>query len=190
MKRMGKITGLLATVTLAGGLTLGATGTARADVVPPTTTWAEIYDPYTSAPACLDDPGGSTAVNTPLELWHCHGYDSQGAPQRWYFGHASPIINPGDGYQVGVGSNPMRCLGHDSGNSQLAGNRVMLNQCYIGPLWDILSRNAYSGDPVFQLELFHTGYCLALPDLSGGNAEPLMLEPCGPGNLKAYWMLG
>jgi hypothetical protein len=86
VKRMGKITGLLATVTLAGGLTLGATGTARADVVPPTTTWAEVYDPYTSAPACLDDPGGATSGNTPLELWHCHGYDSQGTPQRWYSG--------------------------------------------------------------------------------------------------------
>jgi Ricin-type beta-trefoil lectin domain len=190
VKRMGKITGLLAAVTIAGGLAIGTAGTARADVVPPTTTWAEIYDPYTSAPACLDDPGGSTAINTPLELWHCHGYDSQGAPQRWYFSHASPIISPPDGFQVGVGNNPIRCLGHDGSNSQLAGNRVMLNQCFIGPLWDVRSRNAYAGDPVFQLELFHTGYCLALPDLSGGNAEPVMLEPCGPGNLKAYWMFG
>ncbi len=35
MKRMGKTAGVLAAVALAGGLTIGSTGTARADVVPP-----------------------------------------------------------------------------------------------------------------------------------------------------------
>jgi hypothetical protein len=31
---------------------------------------------------------------------------------------------------------------------------------------------------------------MSLPDLSGGNAEPVTLGPCGPGNLNSYWMLG
>jgi hypothetical protein len=49
---------MLAAVTLAGGLTIGVTGTASADVVPPSNTWAEVFDPYTSAPHAWTTPAG------------------------------------------------------------------------------------------------------------------------------------
>jgi len=186
---MGKIAGLLAAVTLAGGLTIGATGTARADVVPADHDMVGDLDPYTSAPACLDDPGGSNAVGTPLELWHC---TDTTARERLSGGTSltrRQSLIPQTGIRLALVLILSACLGHDPNNSQLAGSRAMLAKCFIGPLWDLRSRNAYIGIR-FPDELFHTGYCLALPDLSGGNAEPVILEPCGPGNLKAYWMLG
>jgi hypothetical protein len=188
MKRMGKIAGMLAAVTLASGAVIGVAGTAYADVVPPSNTWAEVFDPYTSAPACLDDPGGSTAVNTPLELWHCHGYDSMGTPQRWYF-HRIPYFGPN---RYLITTQATLCLGVPSTSSPFIGTRVVLDQCTIGPIWTILSRNAYAGDPVFRLELGeNTGLCMTLPDSSGGNAEPIYLAACGYGSsLLQYWMLG
>jgi hypothetical protein len=185
MKRIGKTAGLLAAVALAAGLTVGAAEPAHADVTPPASTWVELHDPYTSAPACLDDPGGNSSPGTPLELWHCHGYDSQGTPQRWTFG-LQGLINPGDGYQVRVGTNPVSCLSAALYDQ----TRAVLARCFIGPLWDVRSRNAYPGDPVFQLEQFHTGNCLALPDLTGGNAEPVILQPCAFNKLQSYWMFG
>jgi hypothetical protein len=185
MKRMSKIAGMLAAVALAGGLTIGGTGTARADVVPPAGTWAEVFDPYTSAPACLDDPGGSRSGNTPIELWHCHGYDSQGTPQRWYFGLVQ-ATRPGVAlYQIGTPTG--LCLGVTSHNY---GQRLSLQDCNLAQTWYLISRNAYSGDPVFQLAISGGSYCMSLPDLSGGNAEPVTLGLCGPGQLNSYWMLG
>jgi Ricin-type beta-trefoil lectin domain len=186
MKRMGKIAGMLAAVTLVSGSVIGVTGTAYADVVPPSNTWAEIFDPYTSAPACLDDPGGSTAVNTPLELWHCHGYDSMGTPQRWTFLRTS-FFGPNT-YLITTTTQANLCPGTSAGAS--VGTRVVLVTCHIGLFWTVLSRNAYAGDPVFQLELGNIGLCMALPDSSGGNAEPIILEPCGPGSILRYWMFG
>jgi hypothetical protein len=69
---------------VAGGITVASTGTARADVTPPTGTWSEIVAGYLDQEACLDDPGGADQVGDGLELWHCHGYDSRGSSQRWF----------------------------------------------------------------------------------------------------------
>jgi hypothetical protein len=84
------------------------------------------------------------------------------------------------------------CLGVPfSGSGPFIGTRVVLDQCTIGPIWTLLSRNAYAGDPVFQLELGeNTGLCMTLPDSSGGNAEPIYLSACGSGSILRYWMLG
>ena len=30
---------------------------------------------------CVGVPGGTTAPGAPLQLYHCHGYASDGAPQ-------------------------------------------------------------------------------------------------------------
>lgn len=44
-RRFKKLAGTLAAVALAAGLTMAGTGTARAAVVPPANTWAEIFAP-------------------------------------------------------------------------------------------------------------------------------------------------
>lgn len=186
MKRMGKIAGTLAAVALAGGLTIGTTGPARADVVPPPS-WSEIFSPYTNQLACLDDPNGSATANTAVQMYHCHGYATNGAPQRWYFAPWGTLA-PGD-LLTRITSHDL-CLGPDNGQLS-AGSRVGLVPCAaLGPLWNLLSRNAYSGDPDFQLELGSSGYCMTLPDWSGGNNEPVILEPCNVGSSLQHWNLG
>ena len=69
------------------GLILAGTGTARANVAPPSGTWFEIFNRYLHAQnitLCVDDPNATTD-STKLRLWRCHGYAPDGAAQRWFF---------------------------------------------------------------------------------------------------------
>jgi Ricin-type beta-trefoil lectin domain len=188
MKRMGKIAGMLAALALAGGLTIGVTGSARADVVPQPP-WSEIFPPSTNQLACLDDPNGSATPNTHVQLWHCHGYATNGGPQRWVFWLWGTLSPGNTAYRI-VSHN--LCLGPDQSGPLVPGDRVTLISCNtFGPVWTLHSRNWYSGDPYFTLELgLGTGYCMALPDFSGGNAERVILEPCKPADQLQYWALG
>jgi hypothetical protein len=187
VKRSSKVAGVLSALALAGGLTMATPGTARADVVPQPP-WSEIFPPLTNQLACLDDPNGSATPNTHIQLWHCHGYATNGGPQRWLFGLWGTLSPGNTGYQI---RSHNLCLG-PAQSGPLAGARVTLISCNaFGPLWALHSRNAYSGDPYFTLELgLTTGYCMALPDFSGGNAEPVVLEPCNSGDALQYWALG
>ena len=49
--------------------------------------WYEVIPPFfnSSAEKCLDVPNGSTAEGLALAVFHCHGFDSSGAAQRWTF---------------------------------------------------------------------------------------------------------
>ena len=188
MKLTGKLAGILAVVVLAGGFTVASAGTARADVVPPNNTWSEIVAGYLDQEACLDDPGGANQAGDQLELWHCHGYDSRGSAQQWTFS-----LTPYAPAYYGLYSpGPTLCLGVSSIYSPHSGDRVMLIHCTIigSPFWTVLSRNAYPGDPAFELEYFESGYCMTMPDWSGGNAEPVQLRPCQPGNGLQLWNIG
>jgi ricin-type beta-trefoil lectin protein len=55
--------------------------------------WAELYVPYdplaSGGPYCLDVPGGNGRSGTALQVFHCHGYSSDGYPQQWQFTHLS-----------------------------------------------------------------------------------------------------
>ncbi len=176
MKRSSKIAGVLSVLALAGGLTIAAPGIARADVVPQPP-WSEIFPTLTDQLACLDDPSGSATPNTHVQLFHCHGYATNGGPQRWLF-MLWGTLSPGNtAYRI-VSHN--LCLGPDQSGPLVPGDRVTLITCnnFGGPIWTLHSRNAYSGDPYFTLELgLSSGYCMALPDFSGGNAEPVILKP-------------
>jgi Ricin-type beta-trefoil lectin domain len=187
MKRAGRLAGILAAVVVAGGITVASAGTARADVVPPSGTWSEIVAGYLDQEACLDDPGGANQTGDPLELWHCHGYDSRGSAQQWNFALIS-IFNP-PLYSL-YSPSPSHCLGVND-TTLRSGDRLVLVKCFFGaPYWNVLSRNAYPGDPAFELEYGQTGYCMTMPDWSGGNAEPVLIRPCQPGNGLQLWNIG
>jgi hypothetical protein len=83
VKRSSTIAGGLAALALAGGLTMAIPGTARADGIVPNQPWTEVVPAFTDHLAGLDDPGGSATSGTPIQLFHCHGYGSDGEPQRW-----------------------------------------------------------------------------------------------------------
>src|SRR5690242_14658970 len=94
---------LMAAASLAASVSLTTAGPAYADSPDPA--WNEIYSPVNNL--CVDDPGGARTAGTPLQLFHCHGYSSDGAPQRWHFddtgralaGHGEiyRIMNTGSG---------------------------------------------------------------------------------------------
>jgi Ricin-type beta-trefoil lectin domain len=188
VKRSSKIAGVLSALALAGGLALAAPGTARADVTPQPP-WSEIFPPLTDQLACLDDPSGSATAGTHVQLWHCHGYADNGGPQRWLFALWG-TLSPGNTVYF-IRSHNL-CLGPDQSGPLAPGSRVTLITCAgLGPVWTLHSRNAYSGDPYFTLELgLSSGYCMALPDFSGGNGEPVVLEPCNSADELQSWALG
>lgn len=190
MKRIGTVASTLAALALVCGLTAGAAGPARADVIPPSGTWAEITAPYTATHSlCLDDPSGSATVGTQLQIFHCHGYASNGLPQRWYF--SGPLIlGPGDAvYEINTKYG--LCVGADLNHVQLASARVIMDTCwFLGPSWNFLNPGPSSPARDFELELADTGYCMTLPNPVGINGDQIRLEPCDPGNYLQHWNLG
>ena len=127
MHRFRKLAVALATAALAAGLTMAGTGTAHAAASPPAApgTWAEIFAPEINSNGitlCADN-FGSTAQGHNLQLWRCHGYASDGTPQRWNFSLAQQnrkdgtlfyqIENAGSGLCIGL--DPNRVRGHDRG---------------------------------------------------------------------------
>ena len=191
MRRMPRLSAVLATAGLVTFLSVGVTASARADVVPQPP-WSEIFPPLTDNLACLDDPSGSATSGTALQLFHCHGYASNGGPQRWLFN----VWGAPNFYHI---NSHNLCLGGDPNHGLTPGERAELVTCkglFGGPIWTLHSRNAYSGDPYFMLELgvedlsSSLSYCLSLPDFSGGNGEPVILEPCNTNDELQYWNLG
>ena len=85
--KLRRVIGSFFSCTMAIGLSLGLTSAAQAAPTPDPNTWSEIYPPFfnTAAHKCLDVPSGSNSIGLHLQLFHCHGYASNGAPQRWNF---------------------------------------------------------------------------------------------------------
>jgi hypothetical protein len=188
VKRRSKIAGVLSVLALAGGLTMASSGAARADVIPQPP-WSEVVPALTNQTACLDDPNGSATSKTHVQLFHCHGYATNGGPQRWLFDLWGNISPGNTAYFI---HSHNLCLGGDQSAPLVPGNRVTLSTCGLfGGIWTMHSRNAYSGDPYFTLQLgLDSGYCMALPDFSGGNNEPVILKSCNSADELQYWVLG
>lgn len=187
MKRRGTIAGALAAaLALAGSLTVASPGTARADGITPNQPWTEVVPAFTNNLACLDDPGGSATSGTPVQLFHCHGYGSDGGPQRWIFSPWNLGIAGGFAYTI---TSHNLCLDANGGGSVFEGARVTINNCRLLGGWNLHPRNAYSGDPLFTLAIGvgGTGLCMALPDFSGGNAEPVILKACDSDDELQLW---
>jgi Ricin-type beta-trefoil lectin domain len=198
-----RLAGVLATVALAAGMTLAGTGTARADIIPPVAQWAEIYSPYLNGQGfsvCLDDPSGSTASGTVLQLFHCHGYASNGAPQRWVF------IQPEDsnGNLIYDDGHPIYEIYSSAGGLCLTapnlavGTQLTLGTCNrataTGQIWwELPSVNSPAG-PYFQIFPWPLDFtynrCVSAANLSGSNGTRLMMEPCDPSNSARIFALG
>jgi hypothetical protein len=200
MKR--KLAGALAAIGLAAGLALAGTGTARADVIPPSGSWAEIFSPYLHAQnitLCADDPDGSTSV-TKIRLWRCHGYASNGGPQRWVF---TPVgqYNKNTGtiftvYQIRNQTSGL-CLGFPE--TSPTGVDLIQEPCGSGAFdtqWALEPVDPSGTSPDFQLEtleprLTYVGHwCMAVSNFTDNNATRLVAEPCEPTDTRQLFNLG
>ena len=204
--RFRKLAVALATAALAAGLTMAGTGTAHAAVTPPTGpgTWAEIFAPEINSNGitlCADN-FGSTAQGHNLQLWRCHGYASDGTPQRWNFSLVQQnrkdgtlfyqIENVGSGLCIGLDPNRVRA-------GTIAGSNLLQEDCQDGlTLWTL--RPALdSPDPDNQFILENN---LGFLPFAGGewameantfldqNGNRLIAEPVASANSAQWFALG
>jgi len=199
-----KLAGTLAAVALAAGLTMAGTGTARADVVPPANTWAEIFAPEINASGitlCADNFGSSAQFQN-LQLWRCHGYASNGTPQRWQFTFVGNFLGSGFAeYQISnVGSG--LCIGLDPNRvnaGTVAGSNLLQESCTGSnnflTVWQLVPATD-SPDPNNQFMLvnvwnvFHQRYAMEANTFLDQNGNRLIAEPVSPFNSAQWYALG
>src|SRR5450432_3207376 len=182
---MGKLKTIVGSLLSAGVLAVGLNtvmaGSAQASVTP-ATTWNEIWTPYQTAQSntlCVDVPGGSTARGLHLQLFHCHGYGSDGAPQRWQFVYVGP-----DGWPVYNIINVKSGLCMTAAPSGVT--QDLCNSTFSE--WSMRSENLWSTDPNFSLAMLSSGLadgtgstCLAAGNSTDRNGTPLVVTPCSTG---------
>jgi hypothetical protein len=149
---------------------------------------------------CVDVPGGSSQEGLRLQLWHCHGSDSQGAPQRWQFifygtdpaGHPAYVIR-------NIGNNLCMTWGLVF-NPNPPGN-IFQEPCPVfdvhqATLWVILDGSLQTT----RLEAAHVnsstgqvtswGFCLRANDSSDANGTPLSTTTACARDADEVWALG
>ncbi len=191
--RLRKLAALLVGGALAAGLSVGLGGTALAsDPTIPAPTWNEITVPFDNQhgnPLCVDVPGGSTSAGVPLQLYHCHGYDSQGGAQRWHF-IPSFTTDSGDVAYLIQNTRSSLCVTNPVNNVN-SGLRLQQGPCNLAPFWVIHRQNANGTDPLIQLVIFRTSFCMSASNFSDTNSTPLLATDCqGFTNLPEILELG
>jgi hypothetical protein len=186
--RIRRLASLLSAGALAVGLIIGTGGAAQATTPPSGGDWAELYLPFlplinNSYRVCFDVPGGSTSTGTSLQMFHCHGYASNGAPQRWQFVHLSD-----DSYWIYNQSN-LLCVTAFGPLSSAHTARIKQAPCgsFDGQAWYFID---FQPDASFQLlnsSPTFANMCLAAN--ANANNSAVLAKPC---NLDAFqiWALG
>ncbi|WP_433200480.1 RICIN domain-containing protein [Dactylosporangium sp. CS-047395] len=178
----GLMAALLGSVAVAGPAVAAGPAAAPAFTVavPPSGVFSEIFPPFISArsPICLDEPGGSAKLYLQMQLYHCHGYASNGGPQRWFW-QPQPALGS-NVYRILSAdnhTNPYLCLGVFFGNPG-PGSAVVQAGCTNTTGFDwVLVPSAVA--PHFQLQLLsRPSLCLAAADTSGANDTKVVVHTC------------
>jgi Ricin-type beta-trefoil lectin domain len=185
-----KMTGLLFAGALAVGLSTVTAGSAQASVTPDPA-WNEIFAPYLTAKAntlCVDAPGGTTAPGAHLQLFHCHGYGSDGAPQRWQFHFVGS-----DGWPLYEIRNV-----HSGLCATLTSTGITQDTCSSSFVyWELRSENLWSADPNVELGIWNSSvsgpgsYCITAGNSSDSDHTPLVATQCDApfANGRQVWNL-
>jgi hypothetical protein len=182
MSVLKRIASLVSLGALTAGLGVTMSGAAQASVIP-ASTWNEIFSPFdnrNSNTMCVDVPNGQPFWGVGLQLWHCHGYASNGGPQRWQFHPQN------EGYLIANADDGL-CI------SPVPSNTSLIEQAICSPSmqWDIIPMNPDTTNPLFMLSLHGTGLCLSAKDFSDSNGEKLTTAACTSFNdLMLVWELG
>ncbi len=166
------------TAAQAAGTGSGPAGVSPAVIpVPAPGTWSEIFPPLISpsTPKCLDEPGGSSSWGLQLQIYHCHGYASNGGPQRWLW-QLDAGTGGGNVYRL-KNANTGLCIGVHPG-PPVSGTAVEQDDCGTINFFDWVLTPS-SNSPHFQLRMWdYPNLCMAVSDTSGNNDTPLVLRPC------------
>jgi hypothetical protein len=166
---------MFAMLIVAVGVGMVPAKAALADPIPDNSSvWKEILPPYIlpTTPKCLDVPGGSKSVGTALQLWHCHGYASNGGPQRFEF------FNLGSGVYWIVNTNSGLCVAANTQGALL----VVQSVCSADRSTEwAFQPSQFDHDvtgPGFFLFNLGTGDCMAAQDNHTGDGTPVVLNVC------------
>jgi hypothetical protein len=182
-----KAAGLLFAAVLAMCLAVAAAPAAHADIVPPGSDgWAELFPPFNNPgnPKCADVPNGTTTPGVVLQVFHCHGYASNGAPQRFRF------ISLGDGTYWIQNLASGLCM-----ESDVEGLEVQQDHCFATDRfrWQFLPTPI---DPdAFQLRNIYFN-CLGLQNIPVQDHDRLKLRQCQNSSVlttelqRMLWKLG
>ncbi|HET7012699.1 MAG TPA: ricin-type beta-trefoil lectin domain protein [Streptosporangiaceae bacterium] len=185
-KKIFKLASLLAAGGLAAGLTLNLAGPAGASVNPAPGTFYELYLPDLANPSynvCLDVPNASPASGVGMQIYHCHGYASNGGGQRWEMDWV------GSGYEI-VNLRSVLCLTWHT-TSQAVDQEPCNHD--IEEQWNFMETVGLPN--VFQLySLANTNDCLGAVNNSGGNSTQVTAVSCAfvgdPRLSQQYFALG
>jgi len=158
-------------VTVSASDALGGTGTATFTWAVKTAATAGTAGPVRQSGGsgrCLDDPSGSTANGTVIQLWSCSGKSNQ----RW------TLVQDGTLRAGG------KCL-QTAGNSTASGAKAELEPC-----------NSNDGSQLWQastdgqLANPQSGKCLDVPAASAANGTKPVIEPCANSTSSAseHWL--
>ncbi len=177
--RIRKIAITLFTAALAAGLSIGVAGAAHAasDPTVPDPVWNEIFVPFLNGQGntlCVDVPSGSMSSGTRLQVYHCHGSDSQGGPQRWHFDNRNlPSSTPLPDRQYKIWNlNSGLCIGFDSDFFHL-----VQEPCGQATAWQEILQNANGTDPLIELAAANTNLVMASASEVDQNRNPLVVAP-------------
>jgi hypothetical protein len=165
---------LVSGIALAMGLSMSMTVAAQASVTPDPNVFYEIYPPYISPAAhkCLDVPSASRSEEVPLQIFHCHGYASNGANQLWEF------VSVGAGNYWIVNKNSGLCMADFFVDSP-PGTATYQYDCGAvdWEYWRIVP-SAFDPDGFELASVYLPEYCLAALDSSGRDQTRVVLYPC------------
>ena len=188
---------MLAAAALAAGLTIAGTGTANAVPVPPTSAWAEIFNPNVNANGitlCVDN-GGSNSEFTALQLWRCHGYASNGLPQRWVFTNVGSDLFGNPVYQIRGGAGYCIGLSSDTSWNDL-GTSLVQETCAdtLRTDWQVVTLDTTEPDSQFGLANTWHGFsqvpwCMSASSWADTNGTRLIARQCS-GDTRNLWSLG
>jgi hypothetical protein len=177
-------------VALTVGLSVGLAGTAyAADPTVPAATWNEIYIPFDNIAGnrlCVDVTNGSTSAGTALQFYSCHGYGSDGGPQRWHF-----VLFPHNSGLVMIQNTQSNlCISTPPGAALVSGTRLAQEPCgTLATIWLIRAENDNGTNPLIQLAKldnqdgtpsFSNNLCMAAGNMGDDNHTPLVATTCQP----------
>ena len=130
-----------------------------------------------------------------VQLYRCHGYASNGAPQRWVFVQAedrngNPVTEGGNNvyelYNLAAG----RCL---AVTATRVAQPLILTSCVTTStsvaLWELRPTTPASHD--FQLALWlYDDWCIGANDFNDNSPTRLLLFGCSPSDTSQLWNLG
>jgi Ricin-type beta-trefoil lectin domain-like len=155
-------------------------------------TYYEIYLPYVSpsTPKCLDVPGGTTAPGAGLQIYHCHGYASNGAPQL--FELISKTVDGATVYKI-VNNASGECVAPGTTDpSNAIDSRVKQFDCTSSNFfeWYVAPDPANPGYDFKLRSWYYSDLCMGVFNTSAGDQAPVVLEPCNGIHDAMTWRFG